>query len=420
MAWYNFRKEKRNQQIHTINDDLEASKFLSSLGLTNKADEISDINNFASISLSAVFAAIELIANSIAELPINVKTTAENKTSIMSGHPLYHLFDKCLLTKYMMIKMLVTDMLLYGDGVAYIERATDGTPLNLIYCPHGTYSIQYNQMSHDLYYIIPSVTSGRVEPINVVHILKNSLDGVTGRGVLFYAGETVELSKYTENAAKKYFKSGMHVSGILSTDARIQDETKRDAIRQAWVDSQKKNGSGLAVLEYGMKYSPVSANSKEAQLLESRLFNLQEIARFFNINPVLLGDLSHSSYSTIEASLLEFVTHTLYPYITLIENELRRKLLKPSEHGLYIDLDAGFILKSDKNSQANYLKTLVSSGIMTINEARQQLGLNPMEEGDKLIIPFTDINQNTVGEQNDNDNDNTNNDSDSPTTDIDS
>lgn len=173
----------------------------------------------------------------------------------------------------------------------------------------------------------------------------------------------------------------------------------------------------MAILEAGMSYQAISGNSKDSQLLETRLFNIQDVARFFSINPVLLGDLSHSSYSTIEASLLEFVTHTLYPYITLIENELKRKLIKPSEKNLYIDLDAGFILKSDKNSQANYLSTLVSSGIMTRNEAREQLGLNAMEGADELIIPFTNIAQNTVGNNNDDTDDS--NSSSNPTTDND-
>ena len=121
-----------------------------------------------------------------------------------------------------------------------------------------------------------------------------------------------------------------------------------------------------------------------------------------------MGDFSHSSYSTIEASLLEFVTHTLYPYITLIENELRRKLIKPSEKNLYIDLDAGFILKSDKSSQATYLNTLVGGGIMSINEARLQLGLNPVDGGDDLRIAYSDANQNKSNQQENDDNQDSN------------
>lgn len=393
MNWKFWQSEKRNvaQQIPQEN------QFGMGLGMMNL--QLSD--QIPAVSLSAVFAAIEIISNSLAELPLNVKTRQDNKSTLVKNHPLYHIFDNCIMTKYMMIKMLVTDMLLYGNGVAYIERATDGTPTNLVYCPHGTYSIIYNEQSRSLYYLIPSLRTGRIEPIDVVHILKNSLNGVEGRGILFYANHTLKLTSSTEKAAQDYFSSGMHVSGILrQVDVHTPlNDKQRNSIRESWRQGHSKNGTGICVIEGGLEYQPVSSNSKDAQLLESRLFNLQDVARFFNINPVLLGDLSHSSYSTIEASLLEFVTHTLYPYITLIENELKRKLIKPSEKNLYIDLDAGFILKSDKTSQANYLNTLKQAGIITTNEAREQLGLNPVEGGDKLMVAYSDVNQNTVGEQ---------------------
>ena len=394
MNWKFWQSEKRNvaQQIPQEN------QFGMGLGMMNL--QLSD--QIPAVSLSAVFAAIEIISNSLAELPLNVKTRQDNKSTLVKNHPLYHIFDNCIMTKYMMIKMLVTDMLLYGNGVAYIERATDGTPTNLVYCPHGTYSIIYNEQSRSLYYLIPSLRKGRIEPIDVVHILKNSLNGVEGRGILFYANHTLKLTSSTEKADQDYFSSGMHVSGILrQVDVHTPlNDKQRNSIRESWRQGHSKNGTGICVIEGGLEYQPVSSNSKDAQLLESRLFNLQDVARFFNINPVLLGDLSHSSYSTIEASLLEFVTHTLYPYITLIENELKRKLIKPSEKNLYIDLDAGFILKSDKTSQANYLNTLKQAGIITTNEAREQLGLNPVEGGDKLMVAYSDVNQNTVGEQN--------------------
>lgn len=399
MNWKFWQSEKRNvaQEIPQEN------QFGMGLGMMNL--QLSD--QIPAVSLSAVFAAIEIISNSLAELPLNVKTRQDNKSTLVKNHPLYHIFDNCIMTKYMMIKMLVTDMLLYGNGVAYIERATDGTPTNLVYCPHGTYSIIYNEQSRSLYYLIPSLRTGRIEPIDVVHILKNSLNGVEGRGILFYANHTLKLTSSTEKAAQDYFSSGMHVSGILrQVDVHTPlNDKQRNSIRESWRQGHSKNGTGICVIEGGLEYQPVSSNSKDAQLLESRLFNLQDVARFFNINPVLLGDLSHSSYSTIEASLLEFVTHTLYPYITLIENELKRKLIKPSEKNLYIDLDAGFILKSDKTSQANYLNTLKQAGIITTNEAREQLGLNPVEGGDKLMVAYSDVNQNTVGEQ-DHDGDN--------------
>ena len=159
-------------------------------------------------------------------------------------------------------------------------------------------------------------------------------------------------------------------------------------------------GAGLAVLEGGMKYTPVSSNSKDAELLETRLFNVQEVARFFNISPVLLGDLSKSSYNSIEQAQLQFVINTLAPYIAMLEQEINNKLIMPSmKYNYYIDIVEEDIIKQDKQSQANYLNTLVNSGILTRNEARKKLGYPPVEGGDELTVSFTDVNQNKVNQE---------------------
>ena len=393
MAWYNIfsRTEKRNLDQQEEQDN-------SGLGLSNLLRK----NDIPSISLSAVFCAIELISNSVAELPVNVKTKEDDKTGIIKVHPIYDALNNSVMTKFMLIKMLITDMLLYGNGLAYIDREADGTVKSIVYCPHGSYNIRYNDKSRDLYYLIQSVRRGKIESVDVIHLVKNSKNGVEGVGILNYAFATLDLAKATEKAAKDYFASGCHLAGILSTNATRLTKEQRESIRDAWNQAHGAAGTGIAILENGMQYSPVAGNSKESQLLETRLFNLQDVARFFCINPVLLGDLSHSSYSTIEASLLEFVTHTLFPYITLVENEFTRKLIKPSEKSLYIDLDENYIIRSDKQSQANYLVALKNAGILTINECRHQLGMNPMDGGDELSIPYTDTSQNVISSNKDN------------------
>ena len=142
---------------------------------------------------------------------------------------------------------------------------------------------------------------------------------------------------------------------------------------------------------------PISISSKDAQQIESRQFNVEDICRFFNVNPVLLGLANHSSYSNLEDVQNDFLVHTLQPWITMIENELDRKLLNNAETNLKIILDTNSVLRANKQAQANYYSTMISSGILSRNEARKDLGMNEVEGGDELIIPFTDIAQNTIG-----------------------
>ena len=344
-------------------------------------------------SLSAVYAAVEMISNALAELPILIKVDGIVDTQ----HPFNHLFCNNLMSKYVLIKQLVWDILIMnGNALLYIRRDSRGVAKELIYCKPADTQIMYNESTRDLYYLNAKVAKGRIEPKDMIHLYKNSQDGINGRSIISYAKKVFDLSKYTDATASNYYQSGCNLNGILTiTGNPSQEEVEK--IRMNWKRLHGADGnSGLAILKGNMNYQSIGQSAAESQMLEARLFNVSEIARFFNISPVLLGDLTKSSYSTIEAAQLEFVQHTLYPFIVMFEEELNRKLCHRSN--VRIDFDESFLIKSDKAVQANYLNTLVSGGIMSINEARASLGLNPIEGGDKVIIPFTDISQNIIGE----------------------
>lgn len=344
-------------------------------------------------SLSAVYAAVELISNSLAELPILIKVEGV----VDGSHPYNHLFCNNLMSKYILIKQLVWDILIMnGNAFLYIRRDSRGVPKELIYSKPADTQIMYNESTRDLYYLNQKVAKGRIEPKDMIHLYKNSQDGINGRSIISYAKKVFDLSKYTDATASNYYQSGCNLNGLLTiTGNPSQEEVEK--IRMNWKRLHGADGnSGLAILKGNMNYQSIGQSAAESQMLEARLFNVSEIARFFNISPVLLGDLTKSSYSTIEAAQLEFLQRTLYPFIVMFESELNRKLCHRSN--IRIDFDESFLIKSDKSVQANYLNTLVSGGIMSINEARASLGLNPIEGGDKVIIPFTDISQNTIGE----------------------
>ena len=159
------------------------------------------------------------------------------------------------------------------------------------------------------------------------------------------------------------------------------------------------NGCLLGVLQGNMNYQPIQLNSVDSQMLESRQYNVADIARFFGISPVLIGDLSHTSYNTIEAAQQEFLLHTLQPYIKMVEEEFTNKLL-PNEQNLEINLDERVLLRTDKQAQANYYKMMLESGILCVNEVRKELGYSEIEGGDKHTIAYTDISQNQINNDN--------------------
>lgn len=148
-----------------------------------------------------------------------------------------------------------------------------------------------------------------------------------------------------------------------------------------------------------MEYKPIQLNAADSQMLESRQFNVQDIARFFGLSPVMLGDLSHTSYNTLEAVQSQFLLQTLQPYIIMCEEEFTRKLFKPSENNLIVNFDETALLKTDKNALADYYGKLLDKGVLCVNEVRKELGYSEINGGDKHLIAYTKIEDNTINKE---------------------
>lgn len=360
-------------------------------------------NQYSSMNISAVFRAVEIISDSVATLPIRVK--AVNEKDEIKSHPLNLVFaDKYnVMSKYNFIKLLIQSVILKGNGFAYIERGEDGSVLKLRYLESSDVQIFWDKNKEQLYYTCNVISRKRIEPINMIHLVKNSYDGINGVSVLSYAARSLKLANNTENSANSFFTNGCNLSGVLTVQGQVTDK-QREQIRQSWNSAYSNGGNGLAILQGNMEYKPIQLSAADSQLLESRLFNVQDIARFFGISPALLGDLSHSSYSTIEAAQQEFLLHTLNPYIVMIEEEFTRKLVKPSEN-LEINFDETALLKTDKKALADYYGSLLDKGVLSINEVRTELGYAEIDGGDKHTIAYSKIEDNDINNTKNNEKD---------------
>lgn len=376
-----FGKKTETRDLQANPDSLAASLIFGSYRLDESAT-----------TLSAFFAATELISNSVAQLPISVK----RETGIDKNHPINLLFKNGLITKFNLMKNLVTDIIMYGNAYCYIEKADDGTPLSLTYLERGDVTVYYNKNTQDLYYQVVNHKPGRVRPENMIHLYKNSINGVQGKSLVSYANQVLQLAKATDKTASKYYSSGCALSGVLTIKGARKGA--KEAARDAFATTHSgSSGSGLVILDEDMSYTPISGSASDSQMLEARAFNVEEIARYFNMNPLLLGDTKGASYKSIEEANVEFLSRTLMPYVSLIEDEFNRKLVKPEEQGkVIIDFEEGELLRGDMKSTSEYIQKLVSSGIMTTNEAREMLGLPAKEGCDDLIVAYTKISDNKV------------------------
>lgn len=358
-----------------------------------------NLNNFSAMNLSTVFRCVDLISDSLAGLPIRVVRNSNDCKTEVKNHPLCYVLKSGIynnITPYNFMKLLIQSVLLKGNGFARIHRASDGTVTGLQFIESGDVQIHYDpRRQKSLYYTCTLVQNKKIEPCDMIHLRKYSMDGVNGKSILHFAARTITLAQNGENQANKIFSSGCNLSGVLKVESTLT-ENQRTNIRESWNKSMTDGGDGLAILQGNMSYQPIQISPEDAQLLGSRLFQVQEICRWFGINPVLIGDLSHSSYGSLEAAQQEFLLHTLLPYINMIEEEFTAKLFKPSEYGLQINLDEAAILRTDKTALATYYKTLLDTGVLCINEVRKEMGYNEIEGGDKHLIAYTDVNQNTI------------------------
>ncbi len=166
------------------------------------------------------------------------------------------------------------------------------------------------------------------------------------------------------------------------------------AVRSMQGTLNPTTGSGkMKFLPFDLKLEPISQTANDAALIDTRTFNVEDIARYFNIPVSLLTDNNQNA----EAIMLQFLTQTLSPYIVLFEDELNRKLIQDDD--LYFDFDERAVIRVDMKSTAEYLKTLVDSAIISVNEARELLGLPLREDGDALSRPYTDTTQNIVAKE---------------------
>lgn len=347
-----------------------------------------NVNNFnKSLSLAPVFAAVELISNSVAAMPMYIK-----KKNTVVNHPFSNVLKNSLLPYFVLMKNLVTDLLIHGNAFAYLKK-TGNIVTDIIYIQNADVYIDYDKYKHKLdykitgYYDIPNV----VEPKNMIHLVKNSEDGINGRGFKHYGLKAIRQLQQVQDASGQLYKDGLNAAGYYASDTPLTQKQQKEILES--IKDQQSSGNRQVFLP--VKYNFISAGNTavDSQLIETRLFSLQEIARYFNISPILLGDLSKGNVSSVEDAQILFLSNCLLPLINLIEQEFTRKCL---DGDYIIDLDERELLRTGQEKQANYLKTLTSGGLMTINEARDILGLCEMENCDKLLLPYSDVSQNTI------------------------
>ena len=359
------------------------------------------VNERSAMQLTAVYACVRILAEGIAGLPLHLYKCGKNGSrEKVVDHPLYFLLHdepNPEMTSFVFRETLMTHLLLYGNCYCQIIRDGRGQVTAL-------YPLMPNQMSVDrdekgqLYYTYlcsgeeaDTMKKGTVYllPEDVLHIPALGFDGLVGYSPIAMAKNSIGMGLACEEYGAKFFANGAAPSGVLEHPGTIKDITR---LRESWnaIYGGSKNAGKVAILEEGMHYSPISISPNEAQFLETRKFQVDEIARIFHVPPHMIGDLDRSTFSNIEQQSLEFVKYTLNPWVCRWEQVLTRSLLSPKEKREYsIKFNVDGLLRGDYQSRMNGYAVGRQNGWMSANDIRELENMDKISEeqgGDLYLV----------------------------------
>lgn len=349
------------------------------------------VNERTAMQTSAVYACVRILAESVAGLPLHVyERTANGSKSTKPSHPLYRLLHdepNREMTSFVFRETLMSHLLLWGNAYAQIIRDGRGFPIALYPLLPDRMAVDRNESGELVYTYQSDKGQVKLRRENILHIPGLGFDGLIGYSPIAMAKNAVGLALATEDYGAAFFANGANPGGVLEHPGVIKPE-QADRLRESW-QSQfgGANAHRVAVLEEGLKFHQISIPPEQAQFLETRKFQINEIARIFRVPPHMVGDLEKSSFSNIEQQSLEFVKYTLDPWVVRWEQSLQQALILPSEKAtIFIKFNLDGLLRGDYQSRMQGYSTGIQNGFMSVNDVRglEDMNLLTAEEGGDL------------------------------------
>jgi len=359
-----------------------------------------NVTERSAMQMTAVYSCVRILAEAVAGLPLHLyKYTDGGGKEKALDHPLYRLLHdepNPEMSSFVFRETLMTHLLLWGNAYAQVIRNGKNEVIAL-------YPLMPNKMSVDrdengrLYYtyyrgpdeaIKNKEFAVTLQPSDVLHIPGLGFDGLVGYSPIAMAKNAIGMAIACEEYGAKFFANGAAPGGVLEHPGTIKDPQR---VRESWQSTFGGSGNAnkIAVLEEGMKYTPIGISPEQAQFLETRKFQINEIARIFRVPPHMVGDLEKSSFSNIEQQSLEFVKYTLDPWVIRWEQSIQRALLSHDEKAQYfVKFNVEGLLRGDYQSRMNGYAIGRQNGWMSANDIRELENLDriPAEEGGDLYL----------------------------------
>jgi HK97 family phage portal protein len=366
-------------------------KLAEALGSGYSTDAGVNITASTAMQISTVFSCIKVLAESVGMLPLNIKLKTEQSLGDADDYKLHQLLKfgvNDFQTAQEWKETVVAHLALRGNHYSFINRingvAHELLPLNpACVTPklHDDWSVTYEVT-------YANGTQKTLGSDEVLHIRLFSLDGLNGLSPIAAAKNSLGLAKATEKHGSKLFANAAQPSGGFSTEATLTDDQYK-RLKGQLEDYKGEDVHKNLILEGGLKWFQTSMTSDDAQFLDTRKFQRTDICGIFRVPPHMIADLEKATFSNIEQQGLEFVQHTLMPYLLRIEQRINKDLIPVSDRGKYFaKFNTNALLRGDMKARAAFYKELMQSGAISPNEIRKLEDMNPRDGGNIYLTPM--------------------------------
>lgn len=373
---------------------LQEPEFSRNTGLLGESGTQINVTPDAAMRISTVYACVRIIAETISSLPIHVYERKGGRKSRVESHPLVDLLGfsgNGEQTAMEQREFVMTSLGLRGNSYCLLTSNMLGETRSIDNLKPQHMRVSRNDDGRLLFTYNEPNNEGVYSASQIWRVAGLGADGVTGLSPIALARETLGLSLAMDRSANRMFSNGSQTSMTLEFEHQLTDEQVEN-LRSQFSENYAgwKNAHKPLILESGMKAKPIGMSNADAQFLESRKAQIGEIARWYRVPPHMLGDLDRATFSNIEHQSIEFVTHTIRPWLVRLEQSMARDLLTPKERarGLYVQHTVEGLLRGDTKSRYESYGSAINNGWMSRNEVRSLENLNPSDGLDEFIVPL--------------------------------
>ena len=344
------------------------------------------VNERTAMQTTAVYACVRILAETIASLPLHTYRHTDKGKDKALGHPLYYILHNepnPEMTSFVYRETLMSHLLLWGNSYSQIIRNGKSQVLSLYPLLPDKMTVDRAANGEIIYHYQTDTCVVTLQSYEVLHIPGLGFDGLVGYSPIAMAKNAIGMSLATEEYGAKFFANGANPGGVLEHPGVVKDPKK---VRDSWnaVYQGSENSHRVAVLEEGMKFQAIGIPPEQAQFLETRKFQTEEICRIFRVPPHLVASLDRATFSNIEHQSISFIDNTIIPWVSRIEQSLQRALLTQTEKQThFIKFNLNGRLRGDATSRASFYQTMRQNGIMSANDIREleEMNLIPDELG---------------------------------------